>query len=197
MNICGQRRQPRIVVSVSLHALSRRYQRGFDTSDAAILSELRQIALSSGKSTLLTELSGRGYATVEEPGRRIVREEFVATAMRCHGWTVHAFARRAVTVAVADLAEAGHLDGWVFFDRGVIDAAAALQHLTGEPMLAIAQKYRFHERVFIAPPWPEIYVTDAERHHSFDTAVAEYQRLLEVYSSLGYDVTILQKVRVS
>jgi hypothetical protein len=33
-----------IVVSVSLHALSRRMQRGFDTSDAAILSELRAIA---------------------------------------------------------------------------------------------------------------------------------------------------------
>jgi hypothetical protein len=34
-----------IVVSVSLHALSRRYQRGFDTSDAAILAELKQLAL--------------------------------------------------------------------------------------------------------------------------------------------------------
>jgi hypothetical protein len=33
-----------IVVSMSLHALSRRMQRGFDTSDAAIMSELRQIA---------------------------------------------------------------------------------------------------------------------------------------------------------
>jgi predicted ATPase len=28
-----------------------------------------------GKSTLLAELRGRGYAVVEEPGRRIVREE--------------------------------------------------------------------------------------------------------------------------
>ena len=30
---------------MSLHALARRFQRGFDTSDAAILSELKQIAL--------------------------------------------------------------------------------------------------------------------------------------------------------
>ena len=34
-----------IVVSVSLHAVARRMQRGFDTSDAAILSELKQIAM--------------------------------------------------------------------------------------------------------------------------------------------------------
>jgi hypothetical protein len=34
-----------IVASVSLHALARRYQRGFDTSDAAILAELRELAM--------------------------------------------------------------------------------------------------------------------------------------------------------
>lgn len=34
-----------IVVSVSLHALARRYQRGFNTTDEAILSDLRDLAL--------------------------------------------------------------------------------------------------------------------------------------------------------
>src|SRR5207244_11777498 len=37
-----------------------------------------------------------------------------------------AFARRAMGIALADRAAAGSLDGWVFFDRGLIDAAAAL-----------------------------------------------------------------------
>jgi predicted ATPase len=53
-----------------------------------------------------------------------------------------------------------------------------------------------HHRVFLAPPWPEIYVTDPERRHSFGVAVAEYQRLLEVYPSLGYEVMILPKVSI-
>ena len=87
--------------------------------------------------------------------------------------------------------------GWVFFDRGLIDAAAALQHLTGEPVLAtVGQEHRYHRRVFLAPRWPEIYVTDPERRHSLDAAVAEYRRLLDVYPSLGYEVTILPKVSV-
>ena len=74
---------------------------------------------------------------------------------------------------------------------------AALQHLTGEPVLSIAgQEHRYHHRVFLAPPWPEIYVTDAERRHSLDAAVAEYQRLLDVYLSLGYETAILPKVSV-
>jgi predicted ATPase len=40
-------------------------------------------------------------------------------------------------------------------------------------------------------------VTDAERKHGFDAAVAEYDRLLQVYPDLGYEVTILPKVSVS
>ena len=109
-----------------------------------------------------------------------------------------AFARRIIALSLADFAAANAHGGWVFFDRGLIDALAALQYLTGEPALAtISQEHRFHNRVFLAPPWPEIYVTDPERRHGFDAAVAEYQRLLEVYPSLGYEVTILPKIGVS
>jgi predicted ATPase len=46
------------------------------------------------------------------------------------------------------------------------------------------------------PPWPEIYVTDSERRHGLNAGVAEYRRLLDVYPSLSYEVTILPKVSV-
>jgi predicted ATPase len=48
----------------------------------------------------------------------------------------------------------------------------------------------------LTPPWPEIYVTDGERPHDFNAALAEYSRLLEAYPSLGYDVMVLPKVGV-
>ena len=86
----------------------------------------------------------------------------------------------------------------MFFDRGLIDAAAALEQMTGKPMLkALGQANRYHPRVFVAPPWPEIYETDPERRHGLDMALAEYSRLLETYPSLGYEVLILPKVGVS
>ena len=108
-----------------------------------------------------------------------------------------AFARRVITMALADRAAAYSLDGWVFFDRGLIDAASALQHLTGEPALAtLGQVNRYHRRVFLTPPWPEIYRTDPERRHGLDMALAEYSRLLQIYPSLGYEVSILPKVGV-
>lgn len=88
-------------------------------------------------------------------------------------------------------------DGWVFFDRGLIDAAVGLQHLTGEPLIEkLGRSHRYHRRVFLAPPWPEIYVQDAERRHGLAAAISEYSRLLEVYPSLGYEVSILPKTGV-
>ncbi len=83
-----------------------------------------------GKSTLLTELGHRGYATVEEPGRRIVAEELLSDGSALPWVDEAAFARRAIALGVTDLAAASQIDGWVFFDRGVIDAAAALQYLS-------------------------------------------------------------------
>ena len=50
--------------------------------------------------------------------------------------------------------------------------------------------------MFLTPPWPEIYRTDPERRHGLDMALTEYSRLLQTYSSLGYEVSILPKVGV-
>ena len=147
---------------------------------------------------MLAELGRRGHSVVEEPGRRIVRQELHDGGSALPWIDAAAFARRAVAMALEDRASAAVLNGWVFFDRGLVDAAAALQHLTGEPALAaLAQERRYHRRVFLAPPWPEIYATDTERRHGIEAAEAEYSRLLEAYPALGYDVSILPKAGVS
>jgi predicted ATPase len=130
-----------------------------------------------GKSTLLAELARRGYATVEEPGRRIVAEEIEAGGTALPWVDGEAFARRAIALAIADRAAAPDDGRPVFFDRGLIDAASALEAMTGEPVLRpLAEAHRYHARVFLTPPWPEIYQTDAERRHGMDAAIAEYER---------------------
>jgi len=151
-----------------------------------------------GKSTLLAELGRCGYAIVEELGRRIVKEELKAGGSALPWVDDTAFARRALAMALADRAPVRSLDEWVFFDRGLVDAAAGLQLLTGESILAaLGQFHRYHRRVFLTPPWPEIYVTEPERRHGLATALAEYSRLLEAYPSLGYEICILPKIAVA
>ncbi|WP_316251193.1 AAA family ATPase [Sphingomonas sp. JC676] len=150
-----------------------------------------------GKSTLLAELARRGFSTVPEPGRRIVTEE-----LRCNGnalpWTDMAtFARRAIAMALADRLAAESRKALVFFDRGLVDAAVALEHATGErTVMPLGTAHRYNANVFLAPPWSEIHVHDAERRLEFTEAVAEYARLERAYRALGYTMHLLSRVDV-
>ena len=150
-----------------------------------------------GKSTLLAELGRRGYTVIEEPGRRIVIEEMNNGGLALPWVDMAAFARRAIATALTDRSSAPASGGWIFFDRSLIDAAVALQHLTREPVLEeFGQTHRYHRRVFLTPPWPELYFTDRERRHNPAAAVNEYFRLLKAYPSLGYEVSVLPRVGV-
>ena len=51
--------------------------------------------------------------------------------------------------------------------------------------------FRYHRRVFIAPPWKEIFAGDAERKQSFEEAQATYHALVETYSELNYELVPL------
>lgn len=147
---------------------------------------------------MLAELKARGHAVVEEPGRRIIAEE-TATGGTALPWVnLASFLHRAIEVALSDHTAAASHDGWVFFDRGLIDAASALEALIGGSiLLPLSTAHRYHPRMFLAPPWPEIYVTDTDRKHGFDAAVAEYERLTRTYPALGYEALSLPKAAVA
>lgn len=150
-----------------------------------------------GKSTLLEALKLRGYHIVEEPGRRIVIEELQGDGSALPWVDAPAFARRAIAMSLKDREDATAFPGTVFFDRGLIDAASALEHMTGEPVLAsLGRMHRYSRHVFLTPPWPEIYVGDRERRHDFSAAVSEYDRLSAAYPTLGYEIHVLPKVSV-
>jgi len=145
-----------------------------------------------GKSTLLSELARRGFATIEEPGRRIVAAELESGGSALPWVDGTAFARRAFQMALADREHAAQLGGWVFFDRSLIDAAAHLLHLPDMPTLAtLGGLHPYNRQVFLTPPWPEIFINDRERRHDFDAARDEYDRLLVAYPAAGYEVVVL------
>ena len=146
---------------------------------------------------MLAELRRRGHAVVEEPGRRIVAEALAGDGAALPWIDPVAFAQRAIAMALADR-ESAPSQGWVFFDRGLIDAAVALEHLTGEAAVeTLGGLHRYNRRVFLAPPWPEIHVVDEARRHGLDEAIAEYDRLAAAYPALGYQVAPLPRVSVA
>ena len=100
-------------------------------------------------------------------------------------------------MALEDREAAAAFEGWVFFDRGLVDAVAGLQHVTGEQApAALVREHRYHRTVFLTPPWPEIYASDPERRHGFEEAQAEYSRLVSAYPAFGYEVSVLPKAGV-
>jgi predicted ATPase len=108
-----------------------------------------------------------------------------------------AFAERAIDLASEDRGRMVVEAGWVFFHRGLVDAAVALEHATGSSARDLLASYeRYHQSVFLTPPWPEIYVRDEQRQHNLAEAIAEYDRLLIAYRELGYNTFILPKVGV-
>ncbi|CAG9266673.1 AAA family ATPase [Paraburkholderia unamae] len=150
-----------------------------------------------GKSTVLAELARRGHAVVAEPGRRVVQAQMLAYGRALPWLDLAAFLHHVIDVARDDLASAP-ASGWVFFDRGLIDAAVALAHLQGTPLQeTLEHAPRFYRRVFVAPPWPEIYVQDDARRHDLASANAEYERLRAAYPALGYTLTPLPKTGVA
>jgi len=151
-----------------------------------------------GKSTLLEVLRARGYGVIEEPGRRIVSEQRACAGSAFPWENMQEFARLAVYMSLHDRTLSQNTCSWVFFDRGLIDALVALDYYSQSSSIEqVAAENRYHRKVFLTPPWPEIYVTDGERRHGLSESIEEYERLLACYPKLGYKVIILPKTSVS
>jgi predicted ATPase len=141
----------------------------------------------AGKTTLLTELAALGYSTVSESARAIISERLAqGKSPRPEPLSFAQEILRRDSEKYAYHSQGSH---WVFFDRGAIESVAMVREaspMTNSELQALLDSYRFHHQVFVLPPWEDIYVTDAERDHSFPHAVRVHARLVNWYRTCGY-----------
>jgi len=152
---------------------------------------------SGGKSTLLTALADRGHCVFEEPGRAIVKAETANGGSGLPWINPQRFAELVITRGRADWQAAS---GLCFYDRSLIDAVTWYEGQPApvpEDVRSLIQTHRYDSPVFLAPPWREIYVQDAERRHGLDAAMREYDALLRSYPAKGYEVRILPKTDIA
>jgi predicted ATPase len=153
-----------------------------------------------GKSSLLSELGRRGYRIFEEPGRQIIKEQNAIGGDAVPAGNNRMFAELLVSRSLNRVIEAADAGDFVFFDRGLVDVVSWYEYAgqaIPEPFERAAQLFRYHSKVFLVPPWPEIFENDAERKHSFEEALAQYQMLPKTYARLGYTPVIVPKTTVS
>ena len=148
----------------------------------------------SGKSSLLAALRQRGFRTMPEAGRAIIQDQ-VAIGGTALPWADRlAFAELMLGWELRSHHEACEFAEPVFFDRGVPDVMGYLRVCgldVPEHIRRAASKFRYNTRVFLAPPWREIFHADAERKQSWDEAVATFESMVSTYESLDYKIVLL------
>jgi predicted ATPase len=140
-----------------------------------------------GKTALIEELRARGERVVEETHRRVIREEMARGGTALPWLDQTAYLARAAREDIAIFEAMADVEERVFFDRGIIDSLPAPQD--GEPpawLAQAAQRLRYNRRVFVPPPWAEIYRKDAERRQTFDECQVGHTVILESLQRLGY-----------
>lgn len=154
----------------------------------------------SGKTSLVEALAHAGHATSPEAGRAIIRRQ-QAIDGQALPWRDRAlFAELMLDRDLEAYARAEDVAGPVFFDRGVPDVLGYLS-LCGLPVPAhmerAAETARYCPQVFIAPVWPEIFATDAERRQDLDEARRTFDAMADIYPRFGYQVVELPRVSIA
>lgn len=150
----------------------------------------------TGKSTLIGALREAGMSCFDEVSRQIIVEANQSGTDLLPWRNLDAFAAECHRRMGAQLIEVEQAE-LCFFDRGIPDIIAYLRNGgRSVPNHLFDDAKRYAKLVFMAPPWPEIFVNDSERPQSFEECQRLHNLLLQAYTELGYRVVMLPKVSV-
>tara|TARA_R110000868_G_scaffold411385_1_gene703412 strand:- start:522 stop:1100 length:579 start_codon:yes stop_codon:yes gene_type:complete len=154
----------------------------------------------AGKTTLLEALKSLGYFCVDEVARKIIQEQHLIGGDALHDADQRKFADLMLTRSIAAYEQVTERTAPVFFDRGLpelVGYGPLVGYETPAYFHKAAALFRFNKRVFILPPWPEIYGQDDERKQDFAEAVASWRLSAETYPKLGYELVEVPKVSIA
>ena len=145
----------------------------------------------TGKTTIIEKLIEHGYACFPEISRQITLEAkkqgieqlFLEKPLLFSELLLEG-RRKQHQQALADKAEI------VFLDRGIPDILAYM-HYIGDSYPAffdLACKENSYTKVFILPPWEEIYKSDEARYENFEQAKLIFNHLYETYKNYDYEL---------
>jgi predicted ATPase len=145
----------------------------------------------SGKTALIDALRARGQLCVDECIRKIIRQQVKIDGYGLHWKDQTIFRELILSWSIEAFESVSERVRPVFFDRGIpellgdgpSDRPAALKHVQ-----RAAELFRYNSKVFIAPPWEQIYCTDTERIEDFDHAIKAYRATVDIYLKCGYSL---------
>ena len=143
-----------------------------------------------GKTSLIEQLRQAGYHCSEEFARDLIFSQQESGGDILPWKNAKLFQQNILRKRIAFFDSVP--DGsFAFADRGIPDQLAFARHRgfgAPEVLIECAEKYRYAPKVFVTPPWPEIYINDSIRSESFEEGCSIHQIVLETYLSLNYQI---------
>ncbi|MCU6500249.1 AAA family ATPase [Rugamonas sp. A1-17] len=156
-------------------------------------------ASGAGKSTLLNALCEQGFSVVPEAALSIVREQEKFGGTLLPKTNLQAFMDAVVERNIKAYDAAKSLPPPVFFDRGLPECMGHMRllGLAIDPAYIVESSARpYANTVFVAEPWPEIYVCDQWRQAPFARAARSFEPTVAPYVQAGYTTCVLPKMSV-
>lgn len=145
----------------------------------------------TGKTTIIDALIEQGYACFPEISRQITLEAkkqgieqlFLEKPLLFSELLLEG-RKKQHEQASSDAAEI------VFLDRGIPDILAYMHYIGDSYPSFFDQAGREHQysKIFVLPPWEEIYESDEARYENFEQAKLIFAHLLETYQKYGYQL---------
>lgn len=150
----------------------------------------------TGKTTLIEALAAKGYRCYPEISRSVTLEArkngieqlFLENPLLFSELLLEGRKKQFLD-ACDDPAET------VFIDRGLPDVLAYMHYIGDSYPAHFDETCRnyVYTRIFVLPPWEEIYISDEARYENFEQAKHIYDHLLETYGKYGYAMTEVPK----
>ena len=148
----------------------------------------------AGKTSVLENLALKGYGYIPETARQIIKERLSKGLPPRPDPT--SFAQQIFDQDWKNFVLNSTMSSLLFFDRSFMDSACMLFESNMESYNKVKDIHlanSYNNRVFITPPWKEIYHNDEERDQTFEQSIEVYDRLHKWYKEYGYEIVVLPK----
>ncbi|RKT00124.1 AAA family ATPase [Flavobacterium sp. 123] len=150
----------------------------------------------TGKTTIINELIANGYCCYPEISRQVTLEAQKKGIEQLFLKNPLLFSELLLEGRKKQFESAcNEPHEMVFLDRGIPDVLAYM-HYIGDSYPSFfdaACKEHIYSKIFILPPWEEIYISDQERYENFEQAKLIYNHLTETYQNYGYELIEVPK----
>lgn len=154
----------------------------------------------SGKSTLIIALGDIGFAGSIEAGRAIIKDQALIDGPALPWKNPALFSELMLSWEMRSYRIAAGSEGIHFFDRGVPDIIGYLRlsRLEVPPhMHEAARRCLYNRKVFLLPPWPEIFAQDSERKQTLEEAERTFDAVAQAYADCGYELVEVPRADVA